>query len=153
MPFRAMGRGSWKPGAFTPADVTIITAALAASPVLKVVQGIIDPDVLPLTPVGGAIPMVLWLAGFGIGSILLAVGMWQHRHGAVWIGHALLGLLYLILAILELVTRQPGCAGATAVVCILHITLALRTGPRPIEGVAAAGSVIVATVEQTEEES
>jgi len=81
----------------------------------------------------------------------LALGVALRRHIIVWLGHALLGLTYLILLVgILLPVLAAGYPwdnirfGSTLLTpMLLHLILALRTGPRPLPPESATPVAVI----------
>jgi hypothetical protein len=132
----------WRTSQFVRTDVIFLTALLT---VLALVRGFDyatgdDSEGATLSLVEKAFPLPLWGALFMFGGGLIAAGMLLHIHPVVFVGHCLLAVTYAMLTV-GLFVALPGfpfdgirtATGLTAIVW-LHYFLALRMGPRPIDG-------------------
>lgn len=90
-----------------------------------------------------------WAGTFIVGALLLTIGAAFRVHTAVYLGHAWLAVVYSCLAVwLWTVNMQDGdiigvrAASSLTIVWALHITLAIRTGPRPLPTTITDGRAV-----------
>lgn len=134
-------RPTWKQGALTSSDQrALIWFSLihAYTRGIDYTNGRIS-DSESFTVVNNAFIPQVWGSGFLIGALLVTVGMLFKMHRTVWVGHATLGIFY---AGIALALAQPllfGGSNTTRSLAIamaagiLHLYVALRTGPVPLE--------------------
>lgn len=134
--------GSWHPARLRAPDSVALTAVLLA---VSAVRGL--DYVLPsaqtspaMAVVEQAFPIVVWGMLFLAPAGLLLVSALARIHGGVWMGHWILAIVYTALAVglgIEYLSREwfDGVRFATTLVlpAFLHLTIALRTGWRPLE--------------------
>lgn len=143
---RAAPHSPWAPGSWHPArlnqyDSVWLTGLLIVVGVVRGYDYITPSHVASpsLAVVESAMPMTVWGTAFGLPAIALAFVALLRIHGGVWMCHWILAIIYAALAVglgAEYITR-PGFDGirtaATLMVpAFLHLTIALRTGWRPL---------------------
>lgn len=139
-----MFRSRWHPVALRSTDVLMITYALMMATLIRAYDygtGAEAEGVGPiLRPAEAFMPMWAWAGAFGLGALVLAVGVVAKRHFVVWVGHGLLIFPYggLAIGVLCGAAFAPWGDGVRAmaslgVMALLHILLWMRTGPRPLD--------------------
>ena len=132
--------GSWEPGRLGLRDSIGITVLLIAVAMVRGIDYITPAPIstTALSIVEQAAPLWAWGMGFMIPAVVLAASTLTRVHLGVWVGHWLLAIAYVSLAVglgAEYVTRPwlDGIRSATAMMlpAILHCTVAVRTGWRP----------------------
>lgn len=139
-----MKRGSWRAPRLTGIDVVVIICSLITQGVIRSWDYSTGDDQIAssLSLIEDAFPLVVWGAILGSLIITLTVGMWLRVHMLVWATHGLLGVVYFTLMvgmIIAVFSNNPfpwdGIRGGSILLtpCILHVLLAIRTGPKPLE--------------------
>lgn len=132
--------GSWEPGRFGVWDSIAITSLLV---LVALVRGwdYLTPAYIHspgLSVVEQAFPLHVWGFAFALPALGLATSVLTRIHAGVWLGHWLLAITYVALAVglaAEYTTRPwfDGIRSSTAMVlpAAIHLAVAIRTGWRP----------------------
>lgn len=135
-------RRTWRPAAFTPADLWVLLGGLVAIASLRGLDYATGDDRVSqsLSVVEDAFPLPVWGAFTLAAASVLALGITARVHAAVFIGHGLLAGVYLALGVgVALSVRELGpwwdgirSGGDLLFFGLLHGVLCFRTGPRPL---------------------
>lgn len=139
--YRPWVPGSWHPARLRSYDSVALTAVLLT---VATVRGL--DYALPsahsspaLAVAEQAFPIGVWGVLFLLPSMLLLVSALARIHGGVWMGHWILAIVYTALSVglgIEYLSREwfDGIRSSTALAlpAFLHLTIALRTGWRPL---------------------
>ncbi len=139
--------GSWEPGRIRLEDTLVIKAVLIMTATVRGLDYLAPKPPLSTPAVESmrvAFPLAVWGLLFVIPAAVLLLGLLGRIHVAVWLGHGLLAVVYLALAVAlgsEYVTHPwwNGIRSATGLLLPvgLHAMICLRTGWRPITWRAA----------------
>ncbi|MDO5662863.1 MAG: hypothetical protein Q4G40_09220 [Brachybacterium sp.] len=133
--------GSWQPARYSLEDSVALTVGLVCFALIRGYD-YLTPSVHhspSLSIVEAAFPLHVWGALFSVPALVLAASVLLRIHIGVWIGHWLLAIAYMGLAMglgLEFLSRPWGDGIRTAstliLPAVLHLVAALRTGWRPV---------------------
>lgn len=160
-----MKRGSWRPARLTTGDQRFLIWCILVFAVIRALdyitgadkpKVIMSPDgkepTTSLSVLENALPLSIWGGVILLGVAVLATGTAMYIHFAVWLGHAILGVVGTVLTLSTLITALSNADfdgirsfGSIAVVTLLHWIFWARTGPRPLQSSDAV------VVEQTGE--
>lgn len=135
-----MKRNSWRPARLTHIDHWLIFTALTAIPYVRGSDYLTGRDKgTPLAIMEDFLPLPCWSVAFIGGAAILTLGMLLRIHIIVYAGHSVLAVTYsvLTLGLAAGYVATPYADGIRSLgpltlVTILHWTIWLRTGPRPL---------------------
>lgn len=135
-------RARWVPATLGVSDIPAIVYALALMALLRGLDYFMGEGLAAgstLSVLEAAAPLWAWGWLFSGGGVVLGLGAVLHRHGVVWLGHAILSVAYLALTVgtaWMVVGAWSGdgarYAGVLLLPSVVHILLAIKTGPRPL---------------------
>lgn len=140
-PYR-LTSGSWVPARLTGPDMLLVLYAMILTPSLRAYDYAYESSetASALSAVERFAPLWAWSIPFGIGALLLLLGVLSRRHLVVYIGHSVLACTYTVLmvGIFAGVVGHPwldGLRGASALLLpvALHWLCWWRTGPAPVK--------------------
>lgn len=142
MTLRPHRRQTWRPAAFTSADLWVLLGGLVAIASLRGFDYATGNDRVSqsLSIVEDAFPLPVWGAFTLVAAVVLAVGITVRVHALVFVGHGLLAGVYLALGagVASSVAGMGGwwdgirSGGDLLFFAALHAYLCVRTGPRPL---------------------
>ena len=133
--------GSWHPARLRAHDSVALTSVLLTVATVRGLDYVMPSahNSSALAVVEQAFPIDVWGVLFLLPALLLLVSALARIHGGVWMDHWILAIVYTALASglgVEYLSREwfDGIRSATALAlpAFLHLTIALRTGWRPL---------------------
>lgn len=140
--YRPWVPGSWHPARLRAHDSVALTAVLLTVATVRGLDYVLPSSQTSpaMAVVEQAFPIGVWGVMFLLPAGLLLVSALARIHGGVWMGHWILAIVYTALSVglaAEYLSREwfDGIRSATALAlpAFLHLTIALRTGWRPLE--------------------